>query len=154
MMILKVAVESSSACLRSASWSPPSSVAFGSESSVSKRDVGLGKGEYPMVEGVLVAVELDREGIARPSHRLVQRAHVAAGAKGAPAGALDHDRADAPVRRPFDEPGVEPARHLEGQRVERLGAVERHPPDRPRDLEQNVVVAAHPPPSVRATRGR
>ena len=109
-------------------------------------DVGLGKAMDWTDKLVLFAKEDGRQvGItADPAPRRIDRAHVAAGAKGALAGAADHHSMDRWVRSPGAQCRIETAVVVEGQRIKRLRPVDRQDRQATVAVEQDLVRPAHP----------
>src|SRR5579859_646591 len=73
----------------------------------------------------------------------VDRAHIAAGAKGAVAGAFDQYRMDFRVACPGAQLGVELPIHAEGESIQGLRAVQQNRADATLAPEQDVFVIAH-----------
>src|SRR5262249_10334729 len=95
-------------------------------------------GRDPVVEPVLMPEELAKQRGVAVLLRVVERADVAAGAERLVAGTIDHHGADRLVGRPFHQLLVERTDHIQCQRVQRLGTIQRGLADAVGDLEQNV----------------
>jgi hypothetical protein len=83
----------------------------------------IGLGEQAVATGTAV--------LALLGQRTVERHHVAAGAEGLVAAALEPYRHDAAVHRPGVELGLELADHLQGEGVEGLGRIQGRHADAP-----------------------
>ena len=78
----------------------------------------------------------------RASERPGHRAHVPSRAERLASRAADHHRLHGRIPRPRVQPGMERPAHLQGQRVERLGAVEGDKAHGPPGLQQHVLAHA------------
>ncbi len=109
---------------------------------VDDRDVGLGKAVDLVDQPVFLAKEHRGQiGIAADAAPgLPDRAHIAAGAEGAPAGAADQDGAHRRVGGPGGERRGDAAVIGQGQRIQRLRPVERDRGEPARAPEQDLVV--------------
>jgi hypothetical protein len=95
---------------------------------VHEDDVGLGVGVDQVVEGVFLGEEVLQPRVAR-QHRLVEEADVAAGAEGAegplPAHAAHAHALDPRVLAPGEQRRRQLPDHVQRQRIQRLGPVQR-----------------------------
>ncbi len=106
------------------------------------RDIRLFETVDAVVERIFPAIEHRRQVAAAPAG-VVQRPHVAAGAEGALAGALDDDDTDRGIGGAVGQPRVQRPDHRQGQRVERLRPVQGDRRDATAKLEQNFRIAIH-----------
>jgi hypothetical protein len=96
---------------------------------VGERDDRLGVLGDAGVEGVLGAEELCRVVGSSADDLVVEAAHVAARAQAALARAVEHHDLDVGVALPLVERRSKRLDHVEVERIDRLGAVEREVPD-------------------------
>src|SRR6516164_1856745 len=120
---------------------------------VNQGDIGFGKTVDTFNEAILFAEKIGLV-VTAPAllSRIVNRAHVAAGAKGAVAGTAHEDRLDALILAPSDKLRIERPVHRQGERIERLRPVERDDAEPATALEQDFVVAIHIRRTDQATR--
>ncbi len=104
---------------------------------VHHRDDRLGIGEEQVVEAVFGEEEFARRRAALP-RAVGEKADVAAGAEAALAGMVDQHRLDAGVAAPREQGLDHQPAHAKRQGAERLGPVQRQPPDPALDARQNL----------------
>src|SRR6185312_12919696 len=107
---------------------------------VDQRDIGLGEAMNALDQAIFLAEEI-RLVVAGTllAPCVIDRAHIAAGAESAVAGAAHQQRLDLRLGTPGDELRVEDAIHLQGKRVERLRAVQRDDAEPASVIEQDLV---------------